>query len=757
MKKLFKIIGNSNTSINSFNPSSALKSINSRNIGIHSKIKKNNPFFFHGNKNTNSLKFQSIHYNLNNDNNHKILENIDSTNDIKIPYNSNSSYKYSLSTNNSNNNYYTKRRSQLYKNQKTFQSEKSQSRNIAKYNGNSLSRTTWSSFSFTEGNNNNNNNNNKSCLNQIENENENDYDYNYNMGIIEKKIQMLKYKELNDNKENINPKFNDYEFNKFKDNGIKYCIDEDGIPMNIFDIKIKNKTPVAYIIQKPYKNFLVDLDNKIVTPNHNGDYILPKNPYFIIRKYDVQFPELRVNNSNINNKNNYIRINVNESNNNLESKNKYITVNKEKESKRINNKSCNIYNLQNEEEKTKYSPKIEEIYIKTKRFNTVNQNNQMIINSYKRFKNSLRKKKRKYILVNKLTDAIKSIHLKLNTDNNNFNPIKKLIQSGNTSKNKDYNNNFLENNKEELNDNKTDPASIKERNKNDYKLFINNLNKFKNSENKLKDIKCFSHKEIKNLEFKFERKYKIYNTIKTSEPSFLTEYKYRKIMETPSKKTEIGDEKMTIESEKNNSKNNLQKALVSTIKKKYNIEKISNFDLKRYKRKRCCYSLNQFMYNNMDKYDNYNTPHNMVNTLNTFNNSFISPTRETSIYTTIKNLHNEFETNKKFPINSNIKKFNSFKYYLKPKIASQKVFHKRIKTEDMNKGIKKFKFLKFIKSSDNNNSNNSCLKPFYNTEYDFSLKNCHNTSISVEKILNTHRIDKNNICKCPYCNHLFYN
>ena len=64
------------------------------------------------------------------------------------------------------------------------------------------------------------------------------------------------------------------------------------------------------------------------------------------------------------------------------------------------------------------------------------------------------------------------------------------------------------------------------------------------------------------------------------------------------------------------------------------------------------------MYNDMDKYDNYKTPHNMVNTLNTFNNSFISPTTETSIYTTIKNLNSDFETNKKFPINYNIKKFN---------------------------------------------------------------------------------------------------
>ena len=163
--KLFKIIGNPKISINSFNPPSASKSINSRNIGISSKIKLNNPLFFHRNKNTNSLKYQNIGLNLNNDNNQKILKNIDSSNDIKIQNNSNSAYKYSQSSYNTNTNYYSKRRSQLYKNHRAFKSEKSHSRNIGKFNGNSFSKTTWSSFSLTEGNNNiSNNNNNKSIF-----------------------------------------------------------------------------------------------------------------------------------------------------------------------------------------------------------------------------------------------------------------------------------------------------------------------------------------------------------------------------------------------------------------------------------------------------------------------------------------------------------------------------------------------------------------------------------------------------------------
>ena len=105
----------------------------------------------------------------------------------------------------------------------------------------------------------------------------------------------------------------------------------------------------------------------------------------------------------------------------------------------------------------------------------------------------------------------------------------------------------------------------------------------------------------------------------------------------------------------------------------------------------------------------------------------------------------------------NIKKFISFKYYLKPKINSQKVFHKRIKTEDMNSGEKKFRFLKFINKK--NNLNNNSIKQFYNTEIDFSIKNCqHNFNNSEEKkLFNNLGNNCNNVCQCPYCHHLFYN
>ena len=168
------------------------------------------------------------------------------------------------------------------------------------------------------------------------------------------------------------------------------------------------------------------------------------------------------------------------------------------------------------------------------------------------------------------------------------------------------------------------------------------------------------------------------------------------------------------------------------------------------------------MYDNIEKRNILSTPQNMLNTLNTFNSSFVSPTPETTSYTTLQNLHHEMETNKKNPQekSTNDKKiFNSYKYYLKPKINSQKFFHKRIKTEDMNRGEKKFRFFKFMKENDNNNNNTSnFIRPFYITQNDFTVKNCeHKLSNSVEKAISSKINSNNNVCKCPYCNHLFYN
>ena len=758
MKNFENIANTNNNSFNFFNPSKPPKLINFiHKKGAHHKIKENKPLFFHRNKFSNSLKTQKLPFNINNctGQNLKILENNDS-NDINIQNNNNSAYRTSFSTNNTNDNYYSKRRSQLYKNMRTVESETTQSRNVNKYNGHSLSKTTWSSFSFTEGNNNLNllNNgfvNEKNNKKQINNKNyiiKNDNN-NFNKNI-----------NNNINYEYNSLKLNEYNFKQLKENGIKYCINEDGNPMDIYDINLKNKKPIAFIIQNQNKNLLVDLDNKIINPSPNGDYTLPQKPYFIIRKYDVQFPEIRINsykNSNCNS-NNYISINVNDSNENLH-KNKKIVVNND--IRRKKNQSCNIYNFLNGEESNKFYNKIDKNNNQNKD-NFLNGNNQMILNSYIKFKSSLREKRRKYIFVNKLANTNKSAQLQIKTDNNDYNnsynSIKNFLYSNNTCKNK------LINNTNYLNLNKNEKTSILEKNKNNYKIFLNNINKLKNKANTLKDIKCFTHKDIKNLEFKFERKYKNNKIDNSSQPSFLTDSKFKKNNETPKEieKKLIEENKIlsTINTEKN--KNILENEMNSTLKKNYILKKINNLDLKRYKKKRCSYSLNQYMYDNIEKRNILSTPQNMLNTLNTFNSSFVSPTPETTSYTTIQNLHHEMETNKKNPQekSTNDKKiFNSYKYYLKPKINSQKFFHKRIKTEDMNRGEKKFRFFKFMKENDNNNNNTSnFIRPFYITQNDFTVKNCqHKLSNSVEKAISSKINSNNNVCKCPYCNHLFYN
>ena len=776
MKKFKNISNITNNSFNFFNPSNPPELINiTKNKGMHHKIKENKPLFFHRNKFSNSLKTQKLPFNINNraGKNLKILENIDS-NDITIQNNNNNSiYKTSFSTNNTNTNYYSKRRSQLCRNIQTIESETTQSRNINKYNGHSLSRTTWSSFSFTEGNNNLNilnngfdyENNNK---NQINNKNIFKNDNNN----INKNINKT-------NNESYSPKFNEYNLKNLKEYGIKYCINEDGNPMNIFDIKLKNKNPLAFIIQSQNKNLLVDLDNKIINPNHNGDYILPQKPYFIIRKYDVQFPEIRINsykNSNCNS-NNYISINVNDSNENL-NKNKKIILNND--IRRKKNQSCNIYKFINGDESNKFYNKVDKKYIQNKN-NILNGNSQIKLNSFIKLKTSLREKKRKYIFINKLENTNKSVQLQIKTDNNDngnnsYNSISTLtniLYSNNTCKNKVINNNNYLN----FNLNKNEKTSILDKNKNNYKQFLNNINKLKNKTNALKDIKCFTHKDIKNLEFKFERKYKNNIIDNSTQPVFLSNFKFNTIEETPkeSKKlieenntintiNTINTEKNTINTEKNN-KNNLENEMNTTLKKNFILKKINNLDLKRYKKKRCSYSLNQYMYDNIEKRNIFSTPHNALNALNTINNSFVSPTPETTSYTTIQNLHHEMETNKKNP-QPQVKKinekkiFNSYKYYLKPKINSQKFFHKRIKTEDMNKGEKKYRFFKFMKGNDNTNSDNTSnfIRSFYITQNDFTVKNCqHKLSNSVEKAVNCNINSNNNVCKCPYCNHLFYN
>jgi hypothetical protein len=198
---------------------------------------------------------------------------------------------------------------------------------------NNLGKKNWSSFSFTVGYN-------KVNYMKISNKYENNLKNNSD----------IKFSNLRDGNDTQSNKLNGSDLNQLKSYGIKYCIDENGNPINIVDIKIKNKNPIAYIIQKKDKNILVDLDNNIIKPNYNGDYNLPQKPYFIIRKYDVQYPELRCNDikekmdlnyPKINNQNNnYISIDVNESNKELFNKINN-TINGERIRRQIN-KSCNL-------------------------------------------------------------------------------------------------------------------------------------------------------------------------------------------------------------------------------------------------------------------------------------------------------------------------------------------------------------------------------------------------------------------------------
>ena len=126
----------------------------------------------------------------------KILKNTDNNNDI----NNNATNK---------SNYFTSKTNKVKKFMNVQTSQFSQSRNFNKLNSNSLSNTIMSSFSFT---------------NDIT---------NYN----------------NPNKKK------DYDLDKLKESGIKYCFDEEGNPMDIIDIKIKNKNPIAFIIQTAKKIF----------------------------------------------------------------------------------------------------------------------------------------------------------------------------------------------------------------------------------------------------------------------------------------------------------------------------------------------------------------------------------------------------------------------------------------------------------------------------------------------------------------------
>ena len=721
--------------INSFNQPMSSKMENLRiNNEYPLKIKKVIPLFLQGYKNAMSIKAQYLNNNLKKNINQRLLKNNGQSNDSNIKR-FNNLFKSSTSCNNTNINYYTKRRTE-FDNVKTIGTEKSQTygRNV----NDKLGKNNWSSFSFTDGF---NKINYMKISNKYENNNLKDnYDIKFNNS-----------KDGNDAQTN---KLNGCDLNQLKAYGIKYCIDENGNPMNIVDIKLKNKNPIAYIIQKKGKNILVDLDNNIIKPNYNGDYNLPQKPYFIIRKYDVQYPELRCNDikekmdlnyPKINNQNNnYISIDVNESNKELFNKINN-TINGERIRRQIN-KSCNLdySNILNMEKGQNTLIKKFENKEKDKK-NALSPDIKEKLNSYNLIKNRL-KKKRKYIFINKIIEDNRSMQLKLKISNDNI--INTINSLNNKSQRKDNENKF----------NTIIKESDNENNENNHKLIIKHLNKIKNKSNNLKDIKFFTKKEIKNLEFKFERKYKNNkkNNIESNATSFFNNFKLSHNTENPKEKNNTINVDKIYNKPENKLKNKTR--LLS--------EKIDNLNLKKYKQQRNSFSLNEFMFNNIEKPQNkLKTNNNMLNTLSTFNHSFVSPPTETASFTTIQNIQNELNKNKKtitlgkIKDASHIKKFNSFKFNLMTNLNSKKIFHKRIKTDNLNNPEKKYRFFKSITESYKKNGNNFSFKQGNNTGINISLKTSqHNSCNDTNKTININNTDINNsVCKCPYCHHFFYN
>ena len=714
--------------INSINPTyinrlmsynNNINNNNNNNSNLYTAKRKKIPLIFNHIKN--SIFYKAQKSMLNNDSNNisqKVLENVDLTNDISIKNNN----KTSLSCNYSNNNYYTNRRSLLYNKSQTLESDFSESRNYLKNNRKTTTRTTCSSFSFTDA---------KNSIEQLIN----GYDYEY---------QNKKNKSNYDGQFKID-NFNGNNINKLIEKGIKYCIDKDGNPMNISDISLKNKNPIAFIIQKEDANILVDLDNRIIAPNFNGDYILPNKPYLLIRKYDVQNPELRV----INNNNEYIF------NNTI---NNDININDEIEFRKKTNKRCNLYNRG---ESKLFFKKINIKNIQNSINNFNNSTNQVKNNIYKQFKNSLREKG-KYIFTNRLNNnKNKSLSLKVTFDNNDYNDYNaSSAYLNNTFKNNDKNKTFLSNNK--------DKKCLIGKNNASFKLCIKNINGIKNKNNKLNDIKCFTHKEIKNLEFKFERKYnnKNKNISYLIQPSCLSVFKLKNYNEIPK---EIKNDKEKIDNTNYNSIKNAEK---NDEKKNILIDNIKNIDLKKNEKKKNSNSLNLFMINNLkktkniekekQKQKNYMIHTSVSNALTNINHSYLSrPTETNSNDNTLQNTQKEIKKNKMDSLAKNInnnaiiKKLDTSKYYIKPRINSQKVIHKRIKTEDINRGEKKFRFFNSIKDNHRNSFNNSIKKL---CEIDLGFNNCqHNLFNNSENTVNNNNNNNNSVCKCPYCHHFFYN
>ena len=549
-----------------------------------------------------------------------------------------------------------------------IESEISFSRNFNQLNGNSLCGETISSFSLTN--------------------------------------NLLSY--------NSQSKKMEYDIDKLIETGIKYCFDEDGNPMDILDIKIKNKNPIAFIIQTANKNILMDTNNKIIIPTNTGDYTLPHKPYIIIHKYDVLHPELRV-------------IKPNNKDDNVNNDNIYDFKNSDR---RKNNKSSNLFdvdlkalnslNNMNENRENKndnfqlFSP-----IIKSK------------INIYNNLNKNIKNKKRKYIFVNRLNEFNNSIQLKWNRKedkNNSITRIKTLLNDNTLNNNYFNQKEFSTINNDNKNNNKNNSQCLNQ-------TCINKL--LSNTNTNLKEIKHISDKKLNNtLEFKFERKYKSISTTINKEENNTSK---NEIKETPNKKE---DNKLIDNFNSIQTTSNLHRA-----KKILNLN--PKLELNKFKRQRYSYSLNEFMFNPIlnqkqnTNNKNKNNNNNKMNVLSPFNNSLFTHISEKTAYSTIQKNNNESDNNITLK-KSNTKNSSNNKYYLKPKIKSSKFFHKRINTENFNLG-KNIEFLQSIESN-NKNTNNNYIPPFTLTESDFKIdKKTHNSNINT-----------NTVCKCPFCHNLFY-
>ena len=636
---------NYKNSFNHFNPFRCSKKFNTQKINGNSSNQTIEPQNSNKKYKNKLPKKQAINFNSSQiKKTKKILINSDIQNDI-----------YNLINLNDNN---TQKANKVKKRIKMPEPEVSQSRNFNKLDGNSLSKTIMSSFSFTN--------------------------------------DIISYPNQNIKKE--------YDLDKLKENGIKYCFDEDGNPMDILDIKLKNKIPIAFIIQTANKNILMDTNNKILSPNNNGDYNLPNLPYIIIHKYDVLHPELRVINS-------------------TDKENTDNIIGLKSLERKTNNKSSNFYNIglkdlnglnemNGNSENNKNDFQFFSPIIKSK------------IDLYKSSNNNIKRQKRKYIFVNRLYNFNKSAQLKLN---NNEDKNKSLSKAN-----------------IQINDNTLNDTFFKQKDR--FTTINNENNKITsklikdNYTNKLQQVtKIIKQNKINSdLEFKFERKYKSTNPFLNQEQNIsVTDGK-----EGTNKKQDIKLIDYFNSIPKDNNTKKTKKIL------QLNQNHSTKFELNKFKRQRFSYPLNEYMHNplinskQLPKKINKDLTN--WNTLSAFNQSLISPITEKTAYSTIQKANNESENT--ISLKKPNLKNNSNKYYSKPKIKSAKFFHKRIKTENFNQELN-LKFLQSIENRNNKlNSNNNYLTPFTLTEADFNTNKKYHVSNC-----------NNSVCKCPYCNNIFYN